>query len=57
MALESQLFKIKGMQKDVTESSFSGEFSFENMNVKITSIDNNTLLAVSTEKGNKILIF
>lgn len=52
MALESQVFKIKGMQQDTTESLFSGEFAFENMNMSITSQGGNTLLSVSTEQGN-----
>lgn len=55
MALEQMKFKIKGMQKDTTESLFSGEFAFENMNMSITARDNNTLLSLSTEQGNEVL--
>lgn len=55
MQLDSQQFKIKGMQRDITESSFSNEFAFENMNMSIISRDSNTLLALSTEQGNKIV--
>ena len=50
--LESQHFKIKGMQQDTTESSFSGEFAFENMNMSITAQGGNTLFSLVTEKGN-----
>lgn len=53
MRLDSQQFKIRGMQRDTTESSFSGDFAFENMNMSILSRDSNTLLSLSTERGNR----
>ena len=49
---EKQQFKIKGMQQDTTESSFSGEFAFENMNMHIEAMESNTLLALTTQVGN-----
>lgn len=55
MQLDAMQFKIRGMQRDITESSFSSEFAYENMNMSLISRDSNTLLALSTEKGNKIV--
>lgn len=51
-----QSFSIKGMQRDLAISRFSPEFAFENMNIRITSRDHETLMAVTNEKGNKKVI-
>ena len=45
--------KVNGMQKDMSESSFNPQFSFHNMNIRITARDKNTLLSITNEKGNK----
>lgn len=47
---------VKGMQRDLTVSKFSNEFVFEARNIRITARDNNTLLSVTNEKGNKEII-
>lgn len=48
-----QQYLIKGMQRDMSISKSSPEYSFENMNIRITARDNNTLLSLTNEKGNK----
>lgn len=44
---------IKGMSRDASISKASSDFSFENMNIRITAREDNTLLSVTNEKGNK----
>ena len=44
-------FKIKGMQRDVGESSFTPDFAFENMNIRISTNEDNGLLNITNEKG------
>lgn len=46
----------RGMQRDLSLSKFNPEFSFENMNIRITSREHGTLLSLSNERGNKELI-
>ena len=53
MEQKVEQFILKGMQRDTSISKASNEFSFENMNIRITARDNNTLLSVTNEKGNK----
>lgn len=48
-------YKIKGMNKDSSFSAFSPEFSFENRNIRITTLEGNTTLSVVNEKGTKLL--
>lgn len=48
-------FKIKGMQRDLSESVFNPEYSYENKNLRIMSTDDNTLLSLVNEKGPKQL--
>lgn len=47
---------IKGMQRDPSISKAMSDFSFENMNIRITAREENTLLSVTNEKGNKEII-
>lgn len=44
---------IKGMQKDISVSKYNSEFAFDAQNIRITAKDNNTLLSITNEKGNK----
>lgn len=44
---------IQGMQKDPSKSKLSKEFAFDAKNIRITAIDDNSLLSVTNEKGNK----
>ena len=48
-------FKIKGMQKDSAASVLSSEYAYENKNLRITPIDESTLLSLVNERGNKEL--
>ena len=48
-------FKTIGMNRDLSESSFNSKFAYENMNIRITPTNNNTLFSITNEKGNKTL--
>lgn len=52
MPMKQEMHVIKGMQRDLTVSRFNPEFAYENMNIRITARDNNTLMAVTNERGN-----
>ena len=54
--MKQSVFKITGMNKDLGESSFSPEFAFENMNIRLMTNDGNTLLNAVNEKGNSEVI-
>lgn len=45
------LFKTKGMNRDLSVSTFNPEFSFENMNLRLSTNENNTLMSWVNEKG------
>lgn len=49
----SQSFVIKGMNRDLSVSKASSDYAYENMNMRITSINENTLLSLVNEKGNR----
>lgn len=53
--IKQVLFKTKGMQQDLSESSFNPEFAFENKNIRLLSTNNNTTLSSQNEKGNKLI--
>lgn len=44
-------FKNRGMFQDTSISKANNEFAFENHNIRITSVNDNTLLSVTNEKG------
>ena len=46
------IFKIRGMQRDLSVSAFNSQYSYENKNIRIMSTDDNTMLSISNEKGN-----
>lgn len=46
-------FKVKGMNKDMSVSSFNPEFSFENHNLRLVTNDSNTMLSWVNERGPK----
>ena len=50
-------FKTKGMQRDLAASAFTSEFAYENKNIRITATDDNTLLSIVNERGNKEITF
>lgn len=48
----SQVFKIQGMKRDLSESSFENSFAFENKNMRINIVDDdNTLMNLTNERG------
>lgn len=49
--LQRTTFKIKGMNRDLSESSCNPQFSYENYNIRITPTDDNTLLSLTNERG------
>lgn len=53
MEQKRQQFIIKGMSRDMSISKANPEFAFENMNIRITADDENNLLSITNEKGNK----
>ena len=57
MQIKSSVFKIKGMRKDDSYSSFNPEYSWSNKNIRLTARDGNDLLSVTNERGNSRLLF
>ena len=54
--IKSSVHTIKGMQRDLTVSKFNPEFAFDAQNIRITARENNSLLSITNEKGNKEII-
>ena len=48
-------FKVKGMLRDASESTFNPEFAYEIKNMRIMPTKDNTLMSLVNEKGNKHL--
>ena len=44
-------WKTRGMNRDLSVSAFSPEFSFENMNLRLSTNEGNTLMSWVNEKG------
>lgn len=44
-------FKTKGMNRDLSVSAFNPQFSFENMNLRLSTNEGNTMLSWVNEKG------
>lgn len=55
MARNTVSFKTKGMNRDMSVSAFSSEFSFENMNLRLSTNEGNTMMSWVTERGPKQL--
>lgn len=55
MAIKAAQFKVRGMQRDNSESTFNPQFAFENMNMRVSARDNNTQLSLQNEQGNDTL--
>jgi len=51
MPSKQVIYKIKGMRRDESESAFSSDFSFENMNIRLAANTENTRLSARTENG------
>lgn len=56
MVQKTAAFKTKGMNRDLSVSAFSSEFSFENRNLRLSTNDNNTMLSWVNEKGPAIIV-
>lgn len=52
MQIKQSVFKIKGMRRDDSYSSFNPEYSWNNHNVRLTARDGNDLMSVTNERGN-----
>ena len=48
-------FKVKGMQRDLAESSFNSQYAYEIKNMRIMATNDNTLMSLVNEKGPKQL--
>ena len=55
MAKKVMLWKTKGMNKDLSVSAFNPEFAFENMNLRLSTNDGNTLMSWVNEKGPSLI--
>ena len=55
MTPEVAQFSNKGMNQDISVSKATNEFAFENYNIRITAVNDNTLLSVTNEKLPKNL--
>ena len=55
MQIKQSVYKIKGMRRDDSYSSFNPEYSWYNKNIRLTARDSNDLLSVTNERGNTIL--
>ena len=58
MKKQQQHFQIQGMQQDLSVAKFPSNMAFEINNMRITIDKNNSLLAISKEKGtSKIQLY
>ena len=48
-------WKTKGMNRDLSVSAFNPEFAFENMNLRLSTNEGNTLMSWVNEKGTKLI--
>ena len=44
-------WRTKGMSRDLSVSAFSSEFAFENKNLRLSTLENNTLMSWVNERG------
>lgn len=51
MAKKLTGWKTKGMSRDLSVSAFNPEFAFENMNLRLSTNESNTLMSLVNEKG------
>lgn len=49
--LQKAGFKIKGMNRDLAVSVFNPDFSYENKNIRLSSLEDNTTLCCINEQG------
>ena len=46
-------WKTKGMNQDLSASAFNSEFSFENMNIRLSTNEGNTIMSWVNERGTE----
>ena len=51
MAKKQTSWRTRGMNRDLSVSAFSPEFSFENMNLRLSTNEGNTLMSWVNMKG------
>lgn len=51
MEKKAMMWKTKGMNRDISVSAFSSEFSYENLNLRLATNNNNTTMSWVNEKG------
>lgn len=54
--IKSMQFIIRGMQRDLSVSKFNANYAYENMNMRIAPIKENTMASMTNEKGNEYSI-
>ena len=52
MEIKQAQFVVTGMNQDLSVSKFTPDLSFENKNIRITPMSENTLFSVTNEQGN-----
>lgn len=57
MQIKTQVLRIRGMNKDMSYSTFNPEYSFDNKNIRLTARDGNNLFSITNEKGNSEILF
>ena len=55
MVKKSMIWKTKGMNRDLSVSAFNSEFSFENINLRLSTKEGNTMMSWVNERGPKEL--
>ncbi len=55
MAKKLSAWKTKGMNQDLSVSAFNPEFAYENMNLRLSTNEGNTLMSWVNEKGTKLI--
>ncbi len=48
-------WKTKGMNRDLSVSAFNPEFAFENMNLRLSTVEGNTMLSWVSERGTFLM--
>jgi hypothetical protein len=49
----AQYVNVKGMNKDLSISKFNPQFIYHGYNIRLDSVEDNTLMTITNEKGNK----
>ena len=55
MSKKQITFKTRGMNRDLSVSAFNPDFAFENINLRLQTNENNTLMSWVNEKGTQLI--